>query len=163
MLTAKRETFCQGLADGLTQAESYRRSHDASGMKPSTLWDESSRLAKSPQVAHRVEELRGALVDEYVAKRVWDLSRIVDEAETNMDGAREDHQWSAANAALTTIGKAIGVLTDKVDVNVTHTLKPGLTLEELEGRMGRLDALEAGVVEGKATVLDDSGGDTTVE
>ena len=65
-------------------------------------------------------------------------------------------QISASSSALATIGKALGILVDKVDVNVTHALKPGLTLEELEDRILRLDALESGVVEGTSVVLDDS-------
>ena len=71
-------------------------------------------------------------------------------------GAREDRQWSASNAAITGIGKALGILSDKLDVNVTHTLKPGLSLEELEDRMGRLKALKAGIIEGEGVLLDDS-------
>ena len=145
MLTARRETFCQGLTEGLTQAEAYRRSHDASGMQPATLWEEASRLAAIPEVSQRVIELKEAVVSKYVEKGVWDLGRIVDEFETNVDGARADKQWTASNSAITGIGKAIGILTDKVDVNVTHTLKPGMSLEELEARVSRLDALEAGV------------------
>jgi hypothetical protein len=32
-LTAKQEAFCQGIADGLGQADSYRAAYDAEGMK----------------------------------------------------------------------------------------------------------------------------------
>jgi hypothetical protein len=91
-----------------------------------------------------------------VAKKSWDLDAIIDEFAINVDGAREDKQWSASNAAITGIGKAIGVLTDKVDVNVTHTLKPGMSLEELEERMSRLNALEARIIEGEVIALDDT-------
>ena len=61
---------------------------------------------------------------------------------------------SASNGAITGIGKALGILTDKIDVNVTHTLKPGMSLEELEARIQRLDALEAGVVDSTGVVED---------
>lgn len=149
MLTDKRETFCQRLAEGLTQSEAYRRSYDASGMKPSTLWEESSRLASDPEVSTRVEEIKSSIVAEIVARKSWDLDTIIGEYSINVYGARQDKQWSASNAAITGIGKALGILTDKLDVNVTHTLKPGLSLEELEARVKRLDALEAGVVEGE--------------
>ena len=154
MLTSKREIFCQGLAGGLTQSEAYRRSHDASGMKTATLNEEASRLAAVPDVSLRVAELREASTAKFVEKRVWDLERLVDEAETNMAGAREDRQWSAANGSLTTIGKATGLLVDKMDVSVTHTLKPGLSLEELEARLQRLDALDVGVVDGTSEVIE---------
>jgi len=123
-------------------------------MKTATLNEEASRLAAVPDVSLRVAELREASTAKFVEKRVWDLERLVDEAETNMSGAREDHQWSAANGSLTTIGKATGLLVDKVDVNVTHTLKPGLSLEELEERLQRLDALEAGMIDGTSEVIE---------
>ena len=35
---------------------------------------------------------------------------MVDESETNLQGARRDRQWFAEKAALTTIGKATGLL-----------------------------------------------------
>jgi len=38
---------------------------------------------------------------------------------------------------------------DRKEISFNHTLKPGLTLEELEDRMGRLEALEAGIIEGE--------------
>ena len=150
-----REKFCQALAEGLTQSDAYRRSTNTSHWKPETVWDTASKLAAKPEVLKRVEELKAAIVTEYVAKRAWDLERLIDEAEINMEGAREDRQWSAANGSLTTIGKATGLLSDKLEVDITHTLKPGLSLEELEGRVRRLDALEAGVIEGKGVLLDD--------
>ena len=62
--------------------------------------------------------------------------------------------WSAANAIVTTGAKVAGILTDRVDLNVTHTIKPGLSLEELEARIQRLDALEAGVVDSTGVVED---------
>ena len=148
MLTPMREKFCQGLAEGLTQSEAYRRSTNTSHWKPETVWDTASKLAAKPEVIQRVEELKAAIVSKYVAKRAWDLNTIIDEYAINAYGAREDRQWAASNAAITGIGKAIGVLSDKIDINVTHSLKPGMSLEELEGRVRRLDALEAGVEAG---------------
>ena len=157
MLTPMREKFCQGLADGLTQSDAYRQStkSDTSRWKPETLWDAASKLAAKSEVIHRVEELKAAIVAEYVTKRAWNLERLIDEAEINMSGAREDRQWSAANGSLTTIGKATGLLSDKLEIDITHTLKPGLSLEELEDRMSRLNALEAGAIEGEVVELGD--------
>jgi hypothetical protein len=82
-----------------------------------------------------------------VAKVAWDLGRLVSEFEVNVELGRTVDQrgmpvaLAASNGALTGIGKALGILTDRVDVSVTHTLKPGLTLEELESRIARLDTL----------------------
>ena len=154
MLTSKQESFAQAIVDGFPQVDAYKRAYNSENMDPSTVYQEASRVANNRKVAARVEELREAVAVMVVEKRAWDLDRLVDEAETNMAGAREDRQWSAANGALTTIGKATGLITDKVDVNVTHTLKPGLSLEELEERLQRLDALDAGVVDGTSEVVE---------
>lgn len=151
-----RETFCQGLADGLTQSEAYRRSDFASdNMQSATLWEAASQLAKNPEVILRVAELKSAVTDEYIKGKAWDLGRIVEEYATNVVGARADKQWSASNGAITGIGKALGIVTDTLDVNVTHTLKPGLSLEELEARVQRLDALEAGIIDGTSEVIEE--------
>lgn len=154
MLTAKQEAFCNAIVDGMNQSDAYRHAYNAENMTPEVIHVKACELMKTGKVSVILSEKRAAIASAFVAKRVWDLGTIVDEFETNVYGAREDKQWSASNAAITGIGKALGILADKVDVNVTHTLKPGLSLEELEARMERLDALEAGVIEGE--VVDES-------
>ena len=154
-LTAKQEAFAQAVADGLSQTAAYRHAYDVEGSKQTTVQTNASTLANSMHVAPRILELKQAILDETIAARAWDLDRLVQESAVNVRLGRFLGQVGASNGALNTIGKAIGVLTDKVDVNVTHTLKPGLSLEELEGRIQRLDALESGVVEGEAVVLDE--------
>ena len=160
-LTAKQESFAQAVVDGLNQSDAYRQAYSAGNMKPEAVWVEASRLMDNPTVSLRVKELSSAVVDDFVAKKAWDLGRIVDEFEVNLDLGRIPNDkgsytgLAASNAAITGIGKAIGILTDKVDINVTHTLKPGLTLEELEARVQRLDALEAGVVDGESKLVDE--------
>jgi len=155
-LTHKQETFARAVAAGMNHSEAYREAYNAENMGSPTIASNAYKLVQEhTEVAMRIAELKS--IDQYqvTKKRAWTVDRLVDESEANMAGAREDHQWSAANGAVSTIGKALGILTDKVDVNVTHAIKPGLTLEELEARVIRLDALEAGIVDGKAIVLDD--------
>ena len=154
-LTAKQEAFSQAIAEGCDPSDAYRYAYDAGAMQPATIANNAYKLLQRNDIATMISGLKQAVIDKLVAVRAWDLDRLVDEAETNMTGAREDGQWSAANGSLTIIGKATGLLVDKVDVNVNHSLKPGLTLEELESRIQRLNALEAGVVEGQAIVLDE--------
>jgi hypothetical protein len=48
-LTAKQEAFCQGIADGLGQADSYRAAYDAEGMKDNTIYPLASKLMKNEQ------------------------------------------------------------------------------------------------------------------
>ena len=41
-LTAKQEAFCQGIADGLGQADAYRAAYDAEGMKDNVIYARAS-------------------------------------------------------------------------------------------------------------------------
>ena len=52
-------------------------------------------------------------------------------------------------------GKITGELVSRHEVSFNHIIKPGLSLEELEARIQRLDALEAGVVDSTGVVVGD--------
>ena len=146
-LTAKQAGFRDDLVT-CTQRQAYINNYDAKGMSSEAIDVEASRLAANPKIAL-------SIVEGQQRNRDWTLATVLQDCDTNLAGARKDHQWSAANAIVTTGAKVAGILTDKVDINVTHTLKPGLTLEELEARLTRLDVLDPGVVEGKSEVVDE--------
>ena len=155
-LTNNQESYAQARADGLNRSAAYRATYSTVNMKSTTIWDNAHNLDKHPKVAARILELKQAVLDESIESRAWDLDRLVQELATNVKLGRSLGQISASSGALATIGKALGLLVDKVDIDVTHTIKPGFTLEELEDRILRLDALESGVVEGKSVVMSDS-------
>jgi hypothetical protein len=143
-LTHLQESFCQHIVAGMNQTQAYKAAgYTWETMLPATLWELASKLAADHKVAARIQELRQPVV----ARVAWDLGRLVSEYEVNVVLGRTVDQrgmpvaLAASNSALTGIGKALGILTDRVDVSVTHTLKPGLTLEELESRIARLDTL----------------------
>jgi hypothetical protein len=143
-LTYLQENFAQNIVAGMNQTQAYKAAgYTWESMLPATLWDTASKLAANPEVTQRIQELRQPVV----ARVAWDLGRLVSEFEVNVVLGRTVDQrgmpvaLAASNGALTGIGKALGILTDRVDVSVTHTLKPGLTLEELESRIARLDTL----------------------
>jgi hypothetical protein len=79
-LTSQREKFAQGLAEGLSQADAYRASFKTGSMVPATIHSEASRLAKNPQIAARVEELRAPIVERVqikaqdIAERAWEIA-----------------------------------------------------------------------------------------
>ena len=83
-LTAKREVFCQGVADGLNYSDAYRLSHDASRMKPAVLHEEASRLAAVPDVSLRIEQLKLAQQARLAEKHDWSQDKLIHEAETNL-------------------------------------------------------------------------------
>lgn len=140
-LTAKQHGFVDSTLQGKNPSQAYRLNYDASNMSPQVVSVEAARLLAHPKISLAITEARQR-------NRDWTLATVLQDCDENLRGAREDHQWSAANAIVTTGAKVAGILTDKVDINVTHTLKPGLSLEELEARVARLDALEFGVIEG---------------
>ncbi len=117
-LTAKQEAFAQALANGLSNADSYRSAYSASGMKDASVHTEASKLANSPAIASRVR----ALLDQKAARnsmftdrqrekysdRVWrNLWAMIDAPDTP----------PAVKANLLSLGaKAAGMLTDSVKI-----------------------------------------------
>lgn len=82
-LTAKQEMFCRVLvAEGLTQADAYRRAYDTTG-KPETVQQKASQLMANGRVRARVEELKAQASRHAgltMASHLRDLERLRDEA-----------------------------------------------------------------------------------
>jgi hypothetical protein len=76
-LTAKQEAFCQGIADGLGQADSYRRAYDAGDMKENSVYVNASKLMKNAKVAQRVSELRSAVQEKQLWSREMSVKALV--------------------------------------------------------------------------------------
>ena len=113
-LTSKQEHFAQLVASGSTYSEAYRQSYDVSpDASPVTAYVNSSKLAKNTKVALRVQELQRVTETALAEKRLWTTDRLVEEAETNLIGAREGKQFGPANRALEFIGKVTGLLDPK--------------------------------------------------
>ena len=63
-LTPKQEKFAQCVADGLSQADAYRKAFDVSpSTKPTTVQVNASKLMSDTNVSLRVDELRKQLSD----------------------------------------------------------------------------------------------------
>lgn len=119
-LTEKQEAFAQGLAEGLTNAEAYRRSYQTDGMKENTIWTEACKLAQHPKVDARLNELlaekrsRNSMETvkraERNADRVWrGVWRLAENIDGNVPPAVQ--QSSLALAA-----KMAGMLTEQVKI-----------------------------------------------
>lgn len=76
-LTAKQEAFCQGIADGLGQADAYRAAYDAEGMKDNTIYPLASKLMKNSKVAARIAELREAVQEKQLWSREMSVKALV--------------------------------------------------------------------------------------
>jgi hypothetical protein len=76
-LTAKQEAFCQGIADGLGQADAYRAAYDAEGMKDNTIYPLASKLMKNSKVTARIAELREAVQEKQLWSREMSVKALV--------------------------------------------------------------------------------------
>ena len=105
-LTTKQENFARAIAGGLNQSDAYRFAYEAGDMSPATVWNNAYVLAKHNEVATRVSEIRAISA----AHTVWTQERLLAELERNLDNARQDHKFHAANRALWQIARLLGFL-----------------------------------------------------
>lgn len=76
-LTAKQEAFCQGIADGLGQADAYRAAYGAENMKDSTIYPHASKLMKNDKVMARIAELRQSVQEKQLWSREMSVKALV--------------------------------------------------------------------------------------
>lgn len=134
-LTAKQEKFAALLAEGASNSDAYRGAYDCSRMKPGSIHTEASKLALSPAVTQRVNELLGqkrqriSMFTEKQSDRVW----------RNVWRLAEGHDVppSVQQAALSLAAKMAGMLTDKVEIKNENVDSKSLEAELLE-RLQRL-------------------------
>lgn len=84
-LTAKQEAFAQAVADGMTQADAYRKAYDAGRMKAETIQNNASSLMKHNGVSARIKELKAKVAEKHIwtrEKSVRVLSEIADDEES---------------------------------------------------------------------------------
>ena len=104
-LTPKQEKFAQAIVDGHTQSEAYKLAYDTGDMLPATIHNRAYKLMRHGEIAARIAEAREAVATGLMATRIWTAEKLVDEAETNLTGAREDHAWAPANKAVEIIAR----------------------------------------------------------
>ena len=96
ILTGKQEKFCQGVADGLTQADAYRAAYNASGMKPESVQVSASKLMADPKISQRVAELRRKLAE----RLLWTREQSIDELKAAIALAKETETPAAITSAI---------------------------------------------------------------
>ena len=121
-MTGNQESFAQNVANGMNQTEAYKASgYTWETMLPETVNQEASRLACSPHISARVQELKDKIIAAIVSKTSWTQEKLIGKAEISYDGAIEAKQYSAANGALKLIGKAAGLLENRSQAPVAVT------------------------------------------
>ena len=76
-LTAKQEAFCQGIADGLGQADAYRAAYDASDMKENSVYVNASKLMKNAKIIQRIAELKSQVQEKQLWSREMSVKALV--------------------------------------------------------------------------------------
>lgn len=76
-LTAKQEAFCQGIADGLGQADSYRAAYDAEDMKENSVYVNASKLMKNAKIMQRIAELKSQVQEKQLWSREMSVKALV--------------------------------------------------------------------------------------
>ena len=86
MLTLKQEKFVQGLLDGFTQIESYKRAYNCKNMSDNVIAVNASRLFNNTKITLRYNRLLDAYASHKVIQRAELSERMLD----LLDRATED-------------------------------------------------------------------------
>lgn len=116
-LTPKQEAFCIAYIETGNASGAYRSAYNAENMTDKQVWEESSKLLKTPKVSQRVEQMK----EEHRARHrvtVDDLLKELEEARTLAMSIE-----SPAPAVSATMGKAKILGLDKQIID--HTSSDG--------------------------------------
>jgi phage terminase small subunit len=83
-LTPKQEKFCQCIADGMTQADAYRASYNASRMSKGSVYVRASELMSDSKISVRVSEIKSQLEE----KALWTREDSVRALKSVIEGGR---------------------------------------------------------------------------
>ncbi len=86
MLTYKQEQFIQGLLDGLSQIEAYKRAYNCENMSDSTISSNASRLFKNSKIIARYTRL----LDAYSSQKLIQRTELSERMLELLDRATED-------------------------------------------------------------------------
>ena len=111
-LTAKQEAFCHAVVSGMTQADAYRASYNASGMKAETIQKKASLLMTNGEVRGRVEILRAPVVE----KLQYNLEQAMIEAAEAFEVSKSKENGGAMVAAVTLRAKLNGLLVERKEI-----------------------------------------------
>ena len=99
------------------------------GYSEHTAAQQASRLLSTVKIQESLAQRQSQLAE----KRAWDLERVVEEAETNLQGSRTSRQWGSANGALEYIGRATGLVTDKpINPQQVHITRVTVVLSDVD-------------------------------
>lgn len=89
MLTYKQEQFIQGLLDGLSQIEAYKRAYNCENMSDSTISSNASRLFKNSKIIARYSRLLDAYSSQKLIQRTELSERMLELLERATEDTKE--------------------------------------------------------------------------
>lgn len=113
-VTHKEEAFIQGVLEGRTKSEAYRRAYDVSpNSKPTTSSVAASRLLQRPNVIARIEQLQEEKEEQRRLMSLTMHERILE----GLEGLATDKSNAARDriTAYTKMGQSIGMFKDVVE------------------------------------------------
>lgn len=116
-LTPKQLAFACAYVELGNAAEAYRRSYDAKNMQAKTIHEAACRLLADSKVSARVEQLQADLVRQHSVT----IGSLVAELDDAREIALSHEKPQPAAAVAATLGKArlLGMLTERIQANVT--------------------------------------------
>ena len=146
MLTAKQEAFCGFIASGHTAIDAYRQAYRDG--KPTTISSSANKLLRLPHIATKIDSLKA----DTASATSWNRAKFVGVLWQRSQAASQAGQHSASIRALELIGRACGLLVDRVEhsgsVGVEHYAR--LTMDQLEALARHSDSLPAMAEPGQA-------------
>jgi len=119
MLSARQESFCRSLAEGLSQYEAYRRAGYRSRGRNATD-AHAARLVRNGKVKNRLNELKS----EAAKRTVVTAQSIAAELDIAFQLAFDNRQAGACVAASMGKAKLFGLIVDRAEVEQTIKRKP---------------------------------------
>jgi hypothetical protein len=128
-LRPRQEAFARNIVKSVKDGTSIARAYEQSGYRTSGHASEAaaSRLLKDVEVQRRIDELSRRAVQ----KSGVTIEKLLSELSRTIDDARSEKQNNVVVKALELSAKLVGLLREKVDVNVEY----GGTREEIFGRL----------------------------
>lgn len=142
-LTAANEVFARKISlENMNQTDAYACAYDVSGRTPEAVHKASSALALKPEVAGRIQLLKGRAEAKSVKAAAYTLDSAMGEAEQLLQDAQALGQISAGVAAAKLRAQLSGHLTEKTPDkgNVLDSMDADGLLEmrkEVEARIQR--------------------------
>ena len=132
LLTSKQLAFCRHVTSGSSLSEAYRKSYNASKMKPATVRREAHRLMSNPNVATTVERLESEAEVVMVEKTIADRKEVLETLTQIMRGQLEADSNKVRATQL--LAQAHGILKDHAFVSSKERSSEDIK-SELESRL----------------------------